>query len=167
MCFWSLSVICCSEDFHTREVAATCHVLGRHTGKPFTSAVLRWVPISPVSNPHYCLSISCRHVKRTQRWSHSVKCFSHFCSTSFHLSSLTPWQRLISEDWRSLWLSDSVCHRIASLLRWSNRNLGNLMLQLSELFPRGKLNDFRSKGWLENRDASMDGKKHFEYRFTF
>lgn len=73
-----------------------------HMGQPFTSVVLGWVPISPMSNPHYCLSISCRHVTRTLRRSRSPKCFSHFCSTSFHLSSLTPWQSLISEDWRSL-----------------------------------------------------------------
>lgn len=84
------------------------------TGSSAPRPELGWVPISPMSNPHYCLSISCRHVKRTPRGSHSLKCFSHFCSTSFHLSSLTPCQNLISEDWRSLWIPDSVCHWIAS-----------------------------------------------------
>lgn len=78
------------------EGAAACHTQGRHMGQPFTSVVLGWVPMSPMSNSHYCLSISCRHVKKTLRRSHSQKCFSHFCSASFHLSSLTPCQGLIS-----------------------------------------------------------------------
>lgn len=133
---WFLSALFWSEDFH----------LPPPMGQPFTWVALGWVPISSMSNPHYCLSISCRRVRTTQRRSHSAKCFSHFCSSSFHLSSLTPWQSQMYEDWRSLWLCDSVCHRIASLLRWSNRILRNLMLQLSELNPRRKLNDFHCVG---------------------
>lgn len=110
-CFFGLKISTLVED-----LAAACHVNCRHMGQPFTSVVSGWLPISLISNPHYSQSvcISCRHVKRTPRRSHSLKCLSHFCSTSTHLSRPAPCQGLISEDWRSLWVSDSVCHWITS-----------------------------------------------------
>lgn len=124
-------------------------------GSPAARPVLGWVPISPMSNPHYCLSISCRHVKRTLRRSHSLKCFSHFCSTSFSFIKshslpepdiwrlkvfVTPWQclsldRITSFYWS--WVSD-----------WVIETRGNLMLQLSEPFPRREVKAVPY--WVEN-----------------
>lgn len=122
---------------------------------------LGWVPISPMSNPHYCPSISCRHVKRTPRRSRSLKCFSHFCSTSFSFIKshslpepdiwrlkvfVTPWQclsldRITSFYWS--WVSD-----------WVIETRGNLMLQLSEPFPRREVKPVPY--WVENSDTIRD-----------
>lgn len=64
--------------------------------------------------PEYQLS-TCQ--KNSKRGVPDFKCFSHFCSSSFHLSSLNPCQNLISRDWGPLWISDGVCHRgVASRL---------------------------------------------------
>lgn len=64
-----------------------------------------------ISNLHYCLNISCRRVKKPTRWSHSLKCFSHFSSTSFHLVSL-PARAWNLKTEGLLWISDCVCHWI-------------------------------------------------------
>lgn len=146
---WFLSAVYQSEDYHAgRKGAAAFHIYSGHMGQPFTPVLQGWVPISPMSNPHYSLSISCRLVKRTQRRRHSVECFSHFVLLLFiYQVSLAAraWYLKIEGLCESLTESVTELHCIPlleALLRWSNRYLRNLMLQLSELFPRGKLNNF-------------------------
>lgn len=42
------------------------------------------------------------------------------------------------------------------------------MLQLSELFPKGKLNHFLWEGWRKHSGAGMSAEqKYFEYKFVF
>ncbi len=137
---WKFLIVTLSLQPHSVLPPATYK--GGTRGQPFTCAVQGWVPISLMSNPHYCLSISCRHVKRTLRRSHSLKCFSHFCSPSFiyQVSLLArAWYLKIEGLCESLTVSVTGSHHlplVKLLLKWSNRNLGNLMLQLSELFPK-------------------------------
>lgn len=139
-------------------------------GQPFTSVVLGWVPISPMSNPHYCLSvcISCRRVKRTPEEEPLTEVL--FALLFYFVSFIKSHSLPEPDIWRlkvfvSLTVSVTGSHHVLSLeplLRWSNRNLGNLMLQLSELFPKEKVKQLLQGGFGggANSEAGMD-KKYF------
>lgn len=118
-----------------------------------------------MSSPHYCLSISCRHVKGPRAGATHWSAFHTFVLLQFiYQVSLpdTSWYLKIEGLCECLTVSVTGSHHVPLLellLRLNNGNLGNLMLRMSELFPRGKLNHFHMDGWEKNSNTGTNTKK--------